>query len=95
MTITCKTNDDVTTLFLDDKFDFSEMEGFKSIYEKNPAQHYIIDFSKTGYMDSSGLGMLLNMKKTMVNSKIELLNCRDTIKKVLVVSRFDQHFQIH
>ena len=42
MTITCKHKDEVTTLFLGDKFDFSEVDNFKSAYEDNPAENYIL-----------------------------------------------------
>ncbi len=95
MPITYKVSDNKTTIYLGDKFDYSHMEEFQSIYENNKSDGYIVDFRNTGYMDSSGLGMLLNMKRFSGDKKIELLNCKMQIKKVLVMSRFDQHFTIH
>lgn len=95
MSITFKLSEDKTTIYLGDKFDYSQMEEFKNIYENNSDQDFIIDFRNTNYMDSSGLGMLLNMKRFSEGKNIELLNCKDQIKKVLVMSRFDQHFAIH
>lgn len=94
MTITCKNHEEKLIIHLSDKFDFSEMEEFKSTYEDSAAKNYIVDFGETNYMDSSGLGMLLNMKRAKGDNPIELINCKDQIKKVLVVSRFDEHFNI-
>ena len=47
-------------------------------------------------MDSSGLGMLINMKRHLEGSaeKISLINCRTQIKKILLISRFEQKFHI-
>ena len=94
MPITSNINDNKTTIYLGDKFDFSEVDSFRSTYENSDTENYIVDFKNTDYMDSSGLGMLINMKKVVGDKKIDLVNCKSQIKKVLVVSRFDQHFNI-
>lgn len=94
MTITFNRQADNTTIYLGDKFDFSEIDSFKETYEGNPSKSYKVDFGKTNYMDSSGLGMLISMKRTAGESSIDLVNCKAQIKKVLVVSRFDEHFNI-
>jgi anti-anti-sigma factor len=56
----------------------------------------IIDLRETEYMDSSALGMLLNMKKSIENqvSTIEISNCQPQLKKILQISRFDKKFDI-
>jgi anti-anti-sigma factor len=56
----------------------------------------IIDLRETDYMDSSALGMLLNMKKTLGESvsSITISNCRPQLKKILQISRFDKKFDI-
>lgn len=94
MNVRCNNQEDKVTIYLGDKFDFSSIDVFKSAYENNPADNYVVDFRDTNYMDSSGLGMLLNMKRTTGHNAIDLINCKTQIKKVLVVSRFDEHFNI-
>ncbi len=94
MTLKIEKNDSGIVIHLGDKFDFSGVDEFKSAYENNTSDKYTIDFRETNYMDSSGLGMLLNMKRSTENAPIDLINCKSQIKKILVVSRFDEQFQI-
>jgi len=94
MAITFSKKEEEVTIFLGDKFDFSELDVFKSAYKDNPGKNYVVDFRETNYMDSSGLGMLLSMKRAAGGNAIDLINCKAQIKKVLVVSRFDEHFNI-
>jgi anti-anti-sigma factor len=82
------------TIYLKNKFDFSEAKEFGDAYKDISVDEYIVDFNDTNYMDSSGLGMLLNMKRSTGNKPIKLINCKPQIKKILIVSRFDEHFSI-
>ena len=81
-------------IHLQEKFDFSGAEKFRAAYEGRDVEEYTINFEKTDYMDSSGLGMLLNMKRNIGNKPVNLINCKPQIKKVLVISRFDEQFHI-
>ncbi len=46
-------------------------------------------------MDSSALGMLLNMRKHLGDTApIRIANSRPQIKKILTISRFDKKFNI-
>jgi anti-anti-sigma regulatory factor len=47
-------------------------------------------------MDSSALGMLLNMKKNLTGKveTIQISNCQPQLKKILQISRFDKKFDI-
>lgn len=83
-------------IFLDKKFDFESVNDFRKAYTDNAASEYMVDFRNTEYMDSSGLGMLLNMKRHFEdnNARILLINCRPQIKKILMISRFDKKFII-
>lgn len=95
MKLNFKTKDDNTTVYLNDRFDFSYIDDFQSIYNDNASAHYTIDFRETDYMDSSGLGMLLNMKRSVGDVDISLINCKPQIKKILIISRFENQFSIH
>lgn len=97
MTITTTSSGKSLTISLSDKFDFDSVESFRAAYTDSEAEDYIIDFRSTEYMDSSGLGMLLNMKRYLGErgkATITLTNCRAQIKKILIISRFETKFII-
>jgi len=79
------------------RFDFKMVNAFKESYgnHSEPVDNIVVDFRETEYMDSSGLGMLLNLKRQAnEDTVITLTNCRPQIKKILMISRFDKKFTI-
>ena len=86
------------TIQIDGKFDFNLVQEFRAAYQdigtNNPK--VVVDLRNTEYMDSSALGMLLNMQKNIGDtvSGITIANCRPQIKKILQISRFDKKFNI-
>ncbi len=84
---------------LDETFDFNCVEEFRKAYESvdlNKARRFIIDFRATHYMDSSALGMLINMQKYWKEhcSDIRIINTNPQVKKIFAISRFDKKFTI-
>ena len=96
MSLIVREKDNIVTITLESKFDFDSVEEFRSAYESTEAKAYVIDFRNTEYMDSSGLGMLLNMRRHIGDdaAAIGLVNCRPQVKKVLMISRFETKFEI-
>lgn len=96
MALVTHSRDDVLTVQLEEKFDFDYVEEFREIYTKSEAKSYVLDFRNTEYMDSSGLGMLLNMRRYLGDGAIpiKLVNCRPQVKKVLLISKFETKFDI-
>ena len=88
--------DGIMTIQLNETFDFDSVEDFREAYSGADAKSYVIDFRNTEYMDSSGLGMLLNMRRSTGDGEtpIKLVNCRPQVKKVLLISRFETRFDI-
>jgi len=88
------------TLIIDvgTKFDFSKEEDFRNAYDKidDDVSHIAVDLSQTEYMDSSALGMLLNMQKSLANKELSysIENARPQVAKILKISRFDKKFDI-
>ncbi|AFV84878.1 STAS domain-containing protein [Alteromonas mediterranea] len=88
------------TLIIDvgTKFDFSKVEDFRNAYDKidDDVSHIAVDLSQTEYMDSSALGMLLNMQKSLANKELSysIENARPQVAKILKISRFDKKFDI-
>lgn len=86
------------TIKMDEKFDFGKVQDFRMAYssDTDEVNTIIIDLSRTEYMDSSALGMLLNMQKSMsgkVNT-FKIVHCRPPVAKILKISRFDKKFDI-
>lgn len=97
MSITTSQLKDELTITLEEKFDFDAVEVFRTAYSNKDANTFVVDFRSTEYMDSSGLGMLLNMKRHLAEKgdcAIKLINCRLQIKKILLISRFESKFII-
>lgn len=96
MALVTHTREGVLTIQLGEKFDFDYVEEFRDIYTKADAKAYVLDFRNTEYMDSSGLGMLLNMRRYLGDGAvpIKLVNCRPQVKKILLISKFETKFDL-
>lgn len=86
------------TIAIAGQFDFNVVQEFRSAYmDINAASSEVtVDMREAEYMDSSALGMLLNMKKHLgvADGNIRIVNCRPQVKKILDISRFDKKFLI-
>jgi HptB-dependent secretion and biofilm anti anti-sigma factor len=72
-------------------------EPLKEIFKSNPIKtKYEVDFSQVSYISSSSLGMLINFYEIngSQNFDIELINCNETIRKILSISKFDKFFRV-
>ena len=92
-------DDKVLTIYMEDKFDFGKVQDFRDAYLSAPdsVRTIVVDLSSTEYMDSSALGMLLNMQKTLADKieKFKIVNSRPQVSKILKISRFDKKFEMH
>lgn len=79
-------------IVVNDRFDFSLHQQFRDAYSQCTAQNYnyALDLSKTEYMDSSALGMILLLKDhvDMYEGKLVILNPSDTVNKILTIAQF-------
>ena len=74
-------------------FNFSMDREFREAYFNIVASSYVIDMRDVQYMDSSALGMLINMRKTLGDdSEISICNVNTKIKRILTISRIDKKF---
>ncbi len=84
-------------LRMPERFDFNLHREFRQACEDNPESScYIIDFDRTEYLDSSALGMLLQLwelagaRETGVN----IVNARENVVEVLNIANFGKLMQI-
>jgi HptB-dependent secretion and biofilm anti anti-sigma factor len=84
------------TISLPEKFDFQLHKEFRQAYEETDAKSLVLDMNKTQYMDSSALGMLLQLKEYSDNnsSKICIKNASNNIMQIMQIAHFDKLFTI-
>jgi HptB-dependent secretion and biofilm anti anti-sigma factor len=94
-----KKSTDEVQIVLDEVFDFKKAEEFRLTYESvvcAGVKIVTINFLSTRCMDSSGLGMLLNVQSYFKDKDIavSLINPSDQIRKIFSISSFDRRFTI-
>lgn len=85
-------------IVVDGRFDFSQLQSFRCAYEqieKKP-ESYIVDLEKSNYIDSSALGMLLALRDHAGGdvANITIQNCSADIRKILMITKLDELFNI-
>jgi len=96
MTIEVSTNNGTSTISVIGRFDFSSQRDFRHAYQEQTNTEFVVDLSKTEYIDSSALGMLLLLKEhaDLNNGRTILSKPAPEIRKILTMSNFDQLFTI-
>ena len=91
-------DNDIYTISIDGSFDFSRLNEFREAYsnENIKSAKVIVDLSKTETIDSSALGMLLNMQRHLkkANGEIKIVNCNSVVAKIFNITHFEKKFNI-
>ena len=85
------------TIQVNGRFDFSTHQDFLKTYKQYPKgeKRYVVDLKAADYMDSSAMGMLLQLRDHGTGAaKVQLVNGNDGIKEILRIANFDKLFQI-
>lgn len=86
------------TIKVQGRFDFSALQNFRNAYEtlEKPVERYVIDLRESDYLDSSALGMLLALRDYAGgdSADIKIVNCKPDVKKILVITKLDELFNI-
>jgi len=90
---------DGTTLTIspDGRFDFKVHGEFRHAYVNAAgAQHYVINLSRTDYLDSSALGMLLLLREHAGgdHADIRILNCKPDVYTIFQIANFHKLFTL-
>lgn len=86
------------TITVKGRFDFSALQLFRGSYEKvSPKpKKFVIDLKESDYLDSSALGMLLALRDYAGgdNADIRIVNCSPDVKKILIITKLDELFNL-
>ncbi len=100
MAITVTESDDTkkVTIHVSGRFDFSRHQPFIQAYQDYPKgeKQFEVDLDGTEYMDSSALGMLLQLREHAATDagKIRLINSNDSVRKILEIANFGKLFDL-
>ncbi|CAM3164987.1 MULTISPECIES: STAS domain-containing protein [Vibrio] len=84
------------TISIEGAFGFNLVQEFRRCYSDKKDFRFTIDLRKVDYIDSAGLGMLLNMHNYLEqeDGMIRITNTLPQVRKILTISRFDKKFLI-
>ncbi len=85
------------TIHLTGRFDFSTHRDFVGAYKEYPKGEvaFIVDLKGADYIDSSAMGMLLQLREySKSNKDVRLINGNDGIREILRIANFDKLFSI-
>ncbi|MFA0412904.1 STAS domain-containing protein [Vibrio renipiscarius] len=84
------------TIFVTGSFGFHIIQEFRRSYSERHDYQFTIDLRKVEYMDSTGLGILINMHNYLDqrDRNICITNTLPQVRKILAISRFDRKFKI-
>lgn len=101
MTINVKESPDLNTitLFIEGRFDFSLHRAFSGAYRDYPkgTKKYVVDLSKVQYMDSSAMGMLLQLREHAqkdAKDSVVLANASAGVADILRIANFEKLFTV-
>ncbi|MBF0097737.1 MAG: STAS domain-containing protein [Magnetococcales bacterium] len=93
--------DKETIIHVDGKFSFGLHRQFRDAYrheisDRKKQKRFVVDLSKTEFIDSSALGMLIVLREEAGTreQQIELAHAHPQIRKVLEEASFQRLFQI-
>lgn len=95
MTVSTQSLADGSTIKINitDRFDFNIHKDLRNAYKDRPADiKYVVDLKGASYMDSSALGMLLQLREHAggSNGAVTISNADPNIKEILRIANFDK-----
>ncbi len=78
------------------RFDFTAHQDFIKAYKSDEKgeKAYVVDLRNADYMDSSAMGMLLQLREYAAQHRVALKNANDTVMEVLRIANFGKLFQV-
>lgn len=98
ITATASPDADEVTISISGRFDFSTHQEFIRTYKAFPKgeKRFVVDLKGADYMDSSAMGMLLQLREhSNKEHSVRLVNGNDGICEILRIANFDKLFSIN
>ncbi|HWP40222.1 MAG TPA: STAS domain-containing protein [Tepidisphaeraceae bacterium] len=72
-------------------------KAFDDLVDKRQIVDFVIDFEKSGFIDSEGLELLLSMKRKCEDlfGQVKLAGLDENLRKILEITRLAQRFETH
>lgn len=89
----------LVAIHLEGRFDFGARRAFAAARDKALAEgqrHIQVKFTGVDYVDSAALGMLLILREKAhwSGKSVSLADCRDNVRQMIEVAKFDRLFNI-
>ncbi|HJL39875.1 MAG TPA: STAS domain-containing protein [Myxococcales bacterium LLY-WYZ-16_1] len=85
--------DGTTRITVEGRFDFQVHREFRAVLDGvSSGGRCVVDLSRTSYLDSSALGMLLLLRERCADVRVE--NASDDVRKVLEIANFQRLFEL-
>ena len=99
MSVSSSVSDDgkKVTINVDGRFDFAVHRQFMFAYKEQPSGEkcLVVDLQYAEYLDSSALGMLLQLRDHGSKAcEVELVNGNEGILEILRIANFDKLFKV-
>jgi anti-sigma B factor antagonist len=99
MSFDVKKQDDITVIDVEGQLIVGNRQELKQkVLEEleGGARKFLIDFSSTGYIDSSGLGVLVSLSKKIreQGGELRLANLNDDLRTLFELTKLDTLFHI-
>jgi anti-anti-sigma factor len=78
------------------RFDFATHQEFMRAYKEYPRgeKRFVVDLTNTEYLDSSAMGMLLQLREHSSGSDVAIQNGNEAVREILRIANFDKLFSI-
>jgi anti-sigma B factor antagonist len=99
MAVKIESKKGLTVCYIDGEIDINSSPDIKKVFDKLIAQKtpkIVINFSKVGYVDSSGLATLVEILKNMkaYGGKMRLVSLSSKIKSLFEITKLEKLFDI-
>jgi anti-sigma B factor antagonist len=101
MPLKCDQYNQVCVMSLDGDFSAEMIASARKEFESRVEQHhtvdFVVDFEKSGFVDSEGLELLLWMKRKCEDmfGQVKLVALDDNVRKILEITRLQHRFECH
>jgi anti-sigma B factor antagonist len=101
MPVKCEEYNQVCVMSLDGDFSGEQIEAARRSFEEKVDQKHItdfvLDFEKSGFMDSEGIELLLWMRRKCEDlfGQLKLVGLDENLRKILEITRLEQRFECH